>query len=680
MTEAQAAPATNGSSISPEDFYLIKEAHDPRISPDGRTVAYVLQEVDRAANTYAYSIWLIGTNGRRHRRFTAGGRAGDFSPRWSPDGRTLAFLSGRAGKSQVFVIDLHGGEARQLTTASQGVAGFTWAPDGNSIAYISRVNDEERRAEDKPQRRKSSPPDGELEKIKNQERELLEQRKTDPRVIERMVFRNGTVFRDGRRSHIYVQSTRKGPAARITSGDYDFALPAWTPDGNFLVTAANRTGDEDSTTRSDILKIDVKEKTLVSLVDDGSGNGGPQVSPDGKWIAYVCFNKDRIWEQRTTLRLIPVDGGEPRDLTMAAGLDIESFAFSPDSAWIYFVTPRMGSNDICRVQITAGEIQDVATGRRMIEGFTIARKTGQIAFEFQSPAVPGDIACAAADGSGERRLTDINRAFFRKHSLSLPELIWIDRPDGARVQGWFMKPAGYEAGKRYPWALEIHGGPHIMWGWSWWHEFQCIAARGYGVYFSNPRGSQGYGYAFKGAIHRNWGGDDMADLLAGMDKMVEMGLADPDRLVVTGGSFGGFMTSWMISHDHRFKAAVAQRGVYNLISLYGNSDALLLVDWEFDTEPWGDTQRLWQNSPLSRVKYIQTPLLILHSEQDFRAGIHTAEELFVALRKLGKTAQFVRYPREGHELSRSGEPRHRIDRLNRIIGWFDKFVPDKSPV
>jgi dipeptidyl aminopeptidase/acylaminoacyl peptidase len=290
----------------------------------------------------------------------------------------------------------------------------------------------------------------------------------------------------------------------------------------------------------------------------------------------------------------------------------------------------------------------------------------------ESPSIPGDIHCAALNGSNLKRLTKFNERFLSKRALSMPEEVWLDRPDGLKVQGWIMLPHGYKKGKTYPWVVEVHGGPHIMWGFSFWHEFQSMCGKGYGVYFSNPRGSDGYGGDFKKAIHLSWGKDDSLDILAGADLVVERGLADPKKLYLTGGSFGGFMTAWLVTHDNRFKAAVAQRGVYNFISMYGASDANTLVEWEFDTLPWENTQLLWDHSPLKYVQNVTTPVMIIHAEQDYRVGISQAEEFYVALRRLGKEAEIVRYPREGHELSRSGEPKHRVDRINRIIEWFDR--------
>jgi dipeptidyl aminopeptidase/acylaminoacyl peptidase len=255
------------------------------------------------------------------------------------------------------------------------------------------------------------------------------------------------------------------------------------------------------------------------------------------------------------------------------------------------------------------------------------------------------------------------------------EGIWYPAPDGVEIQGWLIKPPNFDPDKTYPLVVEIHGGPHAMWGpstKSMWHEWQALAARGYVVFYCNPRGSHGYGYAFADAIHGHWGDADMPDILAGVDYVTSLGFIDSARMAVTGGSYGGFMTSWIIGHDQRFAAAVSQRGVYHLSAFFGYTDVPELIEGEFDGRPWESYEQLWQHSPLAYVEQIRTPLMIIHSEQDFRVPIPEAENLFLALRWLKREVEFVRYPREGHELSRSGEPRHRVDRLNRIIDWFDK--------
>ncbi len=311
--------------------------------------------------------------------------------------------------------------------------------------------------------------------------------------------------------------------------------------------------------------------------------------------------------------------------------------------------------------------------RFFVEDFSISKETDRLVFQVSAPDVPRDIFMCEKDGSNLKRLTEVNKDFFNKKKISYPEEIVYKSFDDIEIQGWVMRPVNFKKDKKYPLIVEIHGGPHIMWGYSWWHEFQSMTSKGYVVFYCNPRGSAGYGRDFKGMIYRKWGDEDSQDILTGVKKLIDSGYIDEKRLFITGGSFGGFMTTWIISHNDMFKAAVAQRGVYNFLSLYGNSDAYLLIEWEFGTTPWRSPLFLWKRSPIAYVEQINTPLLIIHSLNDYRAGVATADELYACLKRLGKEVEMVLYPREGHELSRSGEPKHRVDRINRIINWFDKY-------
>jgi dipeptidyl aminopeptidase/acylaminoacyl peptidase len=309
-----------------------------------------------------------------------------------------------------------------------------------------------------------------------------------------------------------------------------------------------------------------------------------------------------------------------------------------------------------------------------------------VGFVASTDRVPWDLYVAALPqptgaSSQERRLTQVNDDWLAAEAKTLGSVedLWFESADGTPIQGWIVKPPDFDAKATYPLVLSIHGGPHVMWSRhqaTMWHEWQVLAASGYIVFACNPRGSDGYGRDFRAALLRRWGEADLPDLLAGVDAVIARGYVDPERLVLTGGSYGGFMTAWVIGHSDRFKAAVAQRGVYDLSGFFSTSDIPLLTEWEFASAPWEDPQLLWKHSPLAHVEGIHTPLLLIHSENDFRAPIPTAEGLFVALRRLGRVAELVRYPRDGHELSRSGEPRHRVDRLDRIVDWFDRYVKE----
>jgi dipeptidyl aminopeptidase/acylaminoacyl peptidase len=658
--------------VAPEDFYSISHVHDPQVHPQGDLIAYVQETPQREGRSYLRSIWLVNRKGRRIRQFTSGGKDGDYSPQWSPDGKSLAFVSCRAGRPQIFLISLEGGEARSFTSLANGASSPVWSPDGKSIAFLSRTSEDERRQEDAPGRKSGEFLDERAQKLREDEIKYQEELRIEPRVCSRTIIKQDTYFKDGRTAQIYVQKASGGKPKRITNGDHDFGPPEWTGDGQFVISSAKLVGDVDIVVRSDLVKIPVQGGDPVALTDDENGNFSPRVSPDGKWIYYLSFQGSELFKQRMKLRRLPVDGGHFEELLSGFDYDVYAFEFDPAGERIVLNTPLHGSECIQAVGMNGGEPEMILAGPRMLGPFSI--RNGTLAYRVEAPDIPSDIFCSDPDGANEKRLTDINKKILKNKALSMPEEVWIDRPDGLRIQGWIMLPHGYRRNKKCPWVVQVHGGPHIMWGYSWWHEFQAMCGKGYGVFYCNPRGSEGYGSEFKGAIHLKWGEKDCEDILAGADLVVSRGLADKKRLYLTGGSFGGFMTAWIVTRDHRFRAAAAQRGVYNLVSMYGASDALTLLEWEFDTLPWRNTEILWDHSPLKYVENVSTPLMIIHSEQDYRVGISEAEELYTALKRLGKEAEFIRYPREGHELSRSGEPKHRVDRINRIIGWFDRHA------
>jgi dipeptidyl aminopeptidase/acylaminoacyl peptidase len=663
--------------ITPEDFYEIKVVSDPRISPGGSTVAYVQQEPDYENNSYKSAIWVVTTAGGEAQKFTSGEKR-DHSPRWSLDGNKLAFVSNRNGKDQIYLIDAYGGEAVQLTRMPNGAANPVWSPDSQKLLFLSNTNEEERRLEEKPQDTERL--DAAAKKRLEEERKKKEEEKADPRVISRLIYREGTSYVDDRQSHVYVMDLQERKPQRLTDGKFDYFAPVWESTGKTILASVKRVGDPDNNLIIDIVRIPLKGGKPQLVVRTSGYEASARPSPDGQWIAFVMTPEQRASAQNSFLMLVSARGGTPRNLTEKLDRSIASPVWGHDGKSIYFLCADRGDMSIRRVNLADNKIETVVGGRRSIQALDLSN-TSLLAYMLSAPDIPSDVFTARPDGTKEKRLTQVNREFLSNKKLSNPEEIWYESHDGQKIQGWIFKPIGFDQKKKYPLLLEIHGGPHVMWGPSertMWHEWQVFAAAGYVVFACNPRGSDGYGYAFKDAIHLNWGEEDSQDILAGVDKVVKRGYIDTKKMVLTGGSYGGFMTAWIIGHDTRFAAAFSQRGVYNLTSFYGCTDASLLIEWEFDAFPWDQPELLWKHSPIAYVKNIKTPLLIKHGELDFRAPINTAEELYVALKKLGRDVVFVRYPREGHELSRSGEPKHRVDRLQRMLDWFDQHIGKKA--
>jgi dipeptidyl aminopeptidase/acylaminoacyl peptidase len=676
--------STAPSPITIEDLYDLPWLEDVRVSPDGRHVAYVHVSVDRQANGYRRAISVAPADGRPPRRFTQGTKQ-DRQPRWSPDGRQLAFVSTRDDeRGQIYVIAVDGGEARQLTSLPNGASDPAWSPDGRTVACLSPVSEEERRREDTGD---APPPPAdawEAKRLKEQ-RQRDEERALDPRVIAKLPYRSGVSFFDERRRHLYLAELPPDDGApaprprRITDGDLHYGPPAWMPDGASLLTTATRDPEADSLfAYYDVLRVPADGGRPTTLTSAGFSYFDPQPSPDGARIAFRRLREDKLLAEGSRVAIIPADGGEIVDLTAHADLNVEGYRWQPDGQGVLFSAGWRGDAHIYRIGLpgtpTYRKGETLAAGRRIISEFDVARD-GTVAFIAGDPANPCDLYLRTPDGQ-ERRLTAINDRLLSQRAVAPIEEVRFSAPDGQEVQGWALYPPGFTPGRQHPLAVHIHGGPHVMWGpgfRSMWHEWQANAAAGYIVFFCNPRGSDGYGEAWRDAIRAGWGEIDSPDILAGVAHMLATGHVDPDRVAVTGGSYGGYMTAWLLSHSDRFCCGVAARGVYNLISHHSTSDAHELIEHEFNGYPWELAEELWDHSPLAHAHKIEAPLLLLHSELDYRVPISEAEQLFAFLRRQKKVVELVRYPREGHELTRAGEPNHRADHMRRTLDWFDRY-------
>jgi dipeptidyl aminopeptidase/acylaminoacyl peptidase len=691
------------SAITIDDLYQLGWIEDPRFSPDGRFVAFVRVTVDRAGNRYRRAIWLAPTDGAPPRRLTAGTKS-DTSPRWSSDGRRLAFVSTRDGdKPQIYIINIDGGEARRLTHMRQGATEPAWSADGARVAFLSRSHTAERAQEDAGEP-EPEPRDEWERKQAEARRSHEEELRLDPRVHARLPYRSGTSFFDDRRNHIYVVDTPTSEEdqpperpRRLTDGDLHFGAPVWMPDGSSILTTATRDPEADALfAYYDLVRVPVPAEGRAEferLTETGYSYYDPHPSPDGALIALRRLPDDRPFAAGGRIALLPAGGGELHDLTAAADLNVERFRWLPDSSGLLFSAGWRGEEPVFRVSL--GDTQTrrqadtdseslplsvsaclplFAAAGRIISEFDVG-PDGSVAFVAGAPDNPCDLFLRRPDGD-ELRLTAINDRLLAQRRIAPVEEIIFAAPDGREVQGWVVRPPDSDPAKAYPLAVHIHGGPHVMWGpafRSMWHEWQVGAARGYVVFFCNPRGSEGYGEGWRDAIHANWGVADAPDIHAGVDAVIARGGVDPARIAVTGGSYGGYMSAWLIAHSDRFACAVAARGVYNLMTEHGTSDAHELIEYEFDGFPWEMHEKLWQHSPIAHAHKITTPLRILHSELDFRVPISEAEQLFSILRRRKQTVELVRYPREGHELTRSGEPRHRADHMERTLEWFDRY-------
>lgn len=654
-----------------DDLTAIPVLDDPRLSPDGAQVAFTVMRADRDANTYRIGVWLVPAAGGAPRQLTTA-PAKDTAPRWSPDGTRLVFLSDRGGDKQVWVIPVGGGEARALTAGKLSPADPVWSPDGRWVAFVGKPE---------PARPRGGAP---------------EPGDSDVKVISRLRYKqDGEGFWDGRWKQIFVVSADGGPARQITGGEYDHLTPAWSPDGALMAFAGNASPDADLSNTSDIWIVPIDGGSPRRLTNGVGPASAPAWSPDGRTIAYVGHD-DACWGATNWgVWTVPAAGGEPVCLTAHEDRNVGhhittdsrvhppsgGLTWSRDGGRLVFMVADGGSTQIASIAAGAAAaaadraIRLETRGDHELIGCSLDGAAKRVACIESDPATPGEVA--VFDLGGEmRRLTDLTGPALRSVALARPERFQFESVDGWTVEGWVMRPTNPVHGSKAPCVLEIHGGPHAAYGNAFFHEFQVLAAEGYGVVYLNPRGSQGYGQRFTAATRHDWGGKDYEDLMRGLDHVLAAHpWIDPERLGVAGGSYGGFMTNWIVGHTRRFRAGVTMRSISNAYSQWGTSDlAYMKGMWEYPGDPWEAPQFYLERSPITYVRQMQTPLLILHSEQDHRCPIEQGEQLFVALKKQGVPTLFLRFPNESHDLSRNGQPRHRLERLRHIVAWFRRYL------
>ena len=691
-------------TFRPDDLYQFRVATDPRLSPDGSLAVFTVQTVAPGKDGYRHALWAVPTDGGgAARRLTIGARH-DRHARFAPDGRTLAFLSDRrmqveeepeAGDAkqredadQVHLLPLDGGEARRLTDLPRGVAGFWWSPDGRSL-LVTSTSHGATRADDRRRRGKAKAP------------KPGEAPESDYHFVDRLGYlANGTGMIYHAIRQLWIVDLASGEARRLTDEPAGVGDAAWSPDGRKIVYTTNLRRDHDLESRSHLVAISADGTGRKRLTGDPAVLFSPVWMPDGTTIAAIGgylpgnFYRFDLW-------LIAADGSDSavpfggRNLTgqhdLMPGSSINSDIVpgedhraipSADGRWLTFRAPIEGSVDLWRVATSDGAVERLTTGRHAIAAFDQVQVGGKapathIIWLRSSSTELSDLWVRDGEAGAPRRLTDLNREALAEIELREPVERWV-AVDGRRIQGWFLAGGGGAGGSPQPLVTEIHGGPHTLYGWTPVLEFQLLAATGMGVFFCNPRGSEGYGRDFNQANIRDWGPGPMRDVLAGVDALVAEGLADPARLGVTGGSYGGYLTTWIVGHDDRFAAAMTCRSVSDmaLLMLTGDISTGFWPRYEFRTTPWDDPAYFREISPISYADAIRTPLLIQHSESDIRTTIGQAEALFTVLRSKKRPVRLLRVPEETHELTRSGTPFRRVENLAVVRDWFHHFLVD----
>ncbi len=657
---------TEKHPITVDDLHNFKLITEVAVSPDGAWIVYVRKDVDFENNAYVSNLYVIpAADDTEPLQLTYSGK--DMGPVWSPDSTELAFVSARSGKGQIYLLPVTapGGEARLLVDMPNGASSPAFSADGTQIAFLSALNAEERAKEGEESDDKPTPPTPEDEA-----------KRFDPRVIDRLPYRVGTAYLSDRFQQVYVMTLGDMDAKprRLTDIDTDYGPPTWTPDGSALLLTRVDDLDADEPGRHQrIYRMEVASGEMQPLTDPTYTTfGAPCLSPDGQWIAFVRAPRKGLAIKRQHLAVIHTDGSDEHSLGDSFDRTVKGLRWQGES--LLFSADSEGTTGLYRVSPANDDVKPVAVGDFAAGAFDV-HGNGLIAYSATTHISQPELFIVANQGEQQQR-TQIQTELLDRLTPQPSQRMTYTTEGGVEIEGWYLLPHGYEEGKAYPLVVDVHGGPHVMWSNHdplMWQEWQLLAARGYAVFFCNPRGSDGYGQAFRDALFANWGPVAMTDIMTGVDLLIERGIADADQLFLTGGSYGGYMTAWVLGHTDRFRAAVTQRGVYSLLSFFGTTDITTFLDDEYGADPLSDPQMMWEHSPLAHAHKIKTPLLILHSENDFRVPISEAEQLYTYVKRSGTPVQFVRYPRDGHELSRSGEPKHRADRLNRMVDWFDKY-------
>ncbi|WLD94789.1 S9 family peptidase [Alkalihalobacillus sp. AL-G] len=647
------------SGVKVDDLYRFKFVSDPQVSPDGSQLAYVVKEINENQD-YQSNLYLFETSTRKIVKWTSGDSI-DFFPRWSPDGQSLLFLSNRSGDNQVWTISAKGGEPDQLTSVKGGALQPSWSADGTCILYTftDSISEQECNGKKKPieidQLRYKA--DGKSTFTQNSYQQIAKIN-LDDRIVQPLT--------DLKADHFHPKST---------------------PDGKGFVFACFEEDVPGLYRHSKIILKGFDDEEVV--ISDPKGTySHPTCSPDGRFIAYIGHKQqfkgatyNEIWvydrENETTRCLTKQLDIQVGDVMIS---DLHAVEPSPHLTWnansetLYFLASEFGNTELYEIDLY-GNVDKIVEGDRHIYQYAMDDDARRVYLAVSTPTHPGELVLHEINNLNEEPVTAHNNTFLNNITLSVPEPVQFPSQDGTVIHGWLLKPIGFQREHSYPLVLEVHGGPHMMYGNTFFHEFQVLSNAGYGVLYLNPRGSHGYGQAFVNGCRGDYGGGDYQDLMAGIDHALESyEWIDQEQLYVTGGSYGGFMTNWIVGSTNRFRAAVTQRSICNWHSFYGVSDiGYFFTEGEIGAHMENDPEKLWYHSPLRLVKNVETPLLILHGEKDYRCPIEQAEQLFIALKQQNKPVRLVRFPDADHNLSRNGDPAMRVERLKQIVGWFEHY-------
>jgi dipeptidyl aminopeptidase/acylaminoacyl peptidase len=651
----------------PDDFARIREVSDPQISPDGAWIAYTVKTVDLAKDKNATNLWLANWNGSESFPITFGDET-QTHPRFSPDGKNLAFLSSRTDSrenDQLWVWNRRGGDAEKITETKGGVDDFAWSPDGKKL--VLAVEDPDPYAVE---------PDADKDKEKDK-------KTAPPIVINRFQFKQDKVgYLVNRYTHLYLLDLATKKLEPLTSGAHDDVMPSWSPDGREIAFVTRRGEDPDRTDNWDIYVVEAraggKERQLTTSPeadDNPDWETAPAWSPDGKWIAYLHGGDPKLIEYVTnTLAVVPASGGPPRILTSDRDRNVNRVRWSPDGEWLDFVLEEDRVQHLARIKPSGGPIEVLVGGRRRVSDFNVG-PGGKIAVLAADTEHPNEVF-AVEKGSALRPLTNQNAALLAEVRMAKIEETSFKSEDGTEVHGFLVRPPDARPGERLPGVLWLHGGPQSQYMNSFDFFIQLFAANGYAVIAPNPRGSTGRGTDYCKGIYADWGHRDVQDDLAAVDDAVARGIADPNRLVVGGWSYGGMSTNYVIATTTRFQAAASGASISNIIAGYGTDEYVRDYENELGT-PWKNFDTWTRISfPFLHADKIRTPTLFLCGQKDFNVPLPNSEVMYQALRSLGVPTELVIYPGQYHGLTK---PSYRLDRYQRYLGWYAKWIHSAAP-
>ena len=650
-----------------DDLIKTRRVSDPQVSPDGSLIAYTVTDTDKAANKRLTQIYLISVDGGESRQLT-NEKQSSSTPRWSPDGRLLAFVSARDGESQIWTMDVESGEAKKVSNVAMGAADPVWSPDGKWIAFTSEVYPE--CASDECNRKRA---------------EAAAASKVKAKIADRLLFRHWNAWKEGKRNHVFVVSVETGAARDLTPGDFDappFSLGgmtdyAFSPDSKELAFARNTDKDESRSTNGDIFIVPISGGEARRITGDNPANDlSPRYSPDGRYVAYRAQAKPGFEADRWRLMIYDRKTGQAHSITEQIDNNVESFTFAPDGERILASVLERGRQPVYDLSITG------ATARKIIvDGFNddvqVSANGRMMVFTRQSLARPVEIFRASATGGVVTQVTKINDGLYADFNLKPAEEVTWEGAGGTKVQGWITKPANFVANRKWPMIVLIHGGPQSAWNDSWSYRWnpQMFAAAGYVVFSPNPRGSIGFGQKFTDDISGDWGGKVYKDLMNGVAYVAGLPYIDRDRIGAAGGSYGGYMVNWILGHNDdsnvKFKALVSHAGLFNLSSMYGATEELWFPEWEFKGTPWTNPKMYEQWSPHMFVKNFRTPTLVVHGEMDYRVPVTEGLQLFTALQRQGVDSKLLYYPDEGHWVLK---PQNSELWYTTVLDWFDSHL------